>query len=374
MGWVAVSTWKVPPPAASAPAPLTPPELVGRQWLKPVGTEVDYVGDGACKPCHAREFESHSLTPHARTVRRLARDEKLAEFHSRVELVDEAAQAVYRLQPAGDANRLVAFRPDKTERVVPHWLFGSGTHAQTYVAEGPERYIELRLSYYPPVKKWNLTPGQARIDATQTALGQVYTPLGVASCFGCHSTVLVGTPEKLDFQRSLLNVGCESCHGGGRAHVESALKLAKGEKLAALLRPEAPRGEKVMELCGSCHRSLENFQDGDPRLESQLARFPGAALMRSRCYTQSNGQLDCSSCHNPHQRASTDPKSYDAACGKCHIRAEHTACTAGKTERCVSCHMPKQSIARKLPLAFHNHWIKVWDELSGSAARPAASP
>lgn len=249
--------------------------------------------------------------------------------------------------------------------MVPHWLFGSGTHAKTYVAEGPERYIELRLSYYPPVKKWNLTPGQARIDPALTALGQVYTPLGIASCFGCHSTVLVGTPEKLDYERSILNVGCESCHGGGKAHVESALALSRGEKLASLLKPETPRGERVMELCGSCHRSLENFQEGDPLLESQLARFPGAALMRSGCYTKSPpGEMNCSTCHNPHQRASKDPRAYDPSCAKCHTPAAKNLCKAGKTELCVTCHMPKQRIARKLPLEFHNHWIKAWTQLT----------
>ena len=98
--------------------------------------------------------------------------------------------------------------------------------------------------------------------------------------------------------------------------------------------------------------------------ESQIARFPGAALMRSACYTQSEGRLTCSTCHNPHERASTEPRSYDASCGKCHTPAAKNLCKAGKTELCVTCHMPKQQIARKLPLEFHNHWIKVWKQLA----------
>lgn len=375
VGWIALAQWKIPPRAAPvADRDLAPPERVGIQWLRPVGAEAEYVGSETCRSCHAREFEAHARSPHSRTVRRLRRDEPLAEFHANVEVVDQTVPAVYRVQPAPDANRLVAFRPEKTERVAPHWLFGSGTHAQTYVAQGTGKYVELRLSYYPPVKKWNLTPGQGKIDAAQTALGAVYSPLGIASCFGCHATVLVGTPDALDLDRSRLNVGCESCHGGGRAHVESATKLASGAAAPAeLVRPPVLRDEAVTELCARCHRSQNDIKPGDPAFESQLARFAGVALMRSRCFTESAGKLSCVSCHNPHEPASREPVSYDAACRKCHAPSGATACKAGKTAACVSCHMPEQKIARRLPLQFHNHWIKVWNDLAsakGAAPHP----
>src|SRR5262249_10120405 len=158
---------------------------------------------------------------------------------------------------------------------------------------------------------WNLTPGQGKLNATETALGALYSPLGIASCFGCHSTVLVGTPEALDFEHSKLNVGCESCHGAARKHVESAQQLATGSiRLTDLVRPETPTGSTATELCARCHRSQTDFRAGDPTLESQLARFSGVALMRSRCFTETAGRLSCLTCHNPHQPASRLAASY----------------------------------------------------------------
>src|SRR5687768_1343376 len=105
--WIALASWKIPAVATAPPAPLTPPEQVGAEWLKPVGAEAEYIGSAACKPCHAREFEDHALTPHAQTVRRLQRDERRPEFASRVEVVDTTLNTIYRVQPAGDANRLL---------------------------------------------------------------------------------------------------------------------------------------------------------------------------------------------------------------------------------------------------------------------------
>lgn len=350
-GLVGASLSCAPRPAAP-PEPPHPAEAVGRQWLKPVGAEAEYAGNEACRSCHSAEFEGHASSPHSRTVHRIAPDEPRPEFHQPVTVTDRQNGLSYSIVPEGPAGVLVARGEKGEQRGGPTWAFGSGTHAWTYLREEGKRFTELRLSYYPKTREWNFTPGQGPANPLGVLLGQQYAPLGAAACFGCHSTVLVGTPDGLELGRSLLDVGCESCHGPARRHVESA---TAGER--PMVTPQSPAGGDQMKTCGACHRT-PTVGEPSPMMESQLARFAGPALMRSRCYLESGGRLTCTTCHDPHRPASRSAVFYDAKCGGCHDPAAGKGCSAGRRKDCVSCHMPKQKIARKLPLIFHNHWIR----------------
>lgn len=346
-----------PPPRATGPQ-----EVIGAQWLRPVGTEAAFVGDKECRDCHPREFNSHEATPHARTVKAISAGQSRPEFGDPNGVEDPTHGLLYTVQTDAGKHWIMAYDGEKAQRGAPGWAFGSGTNAHTYMSRGANGFIEYRISYYPKAKEWNFTPGHGPNDPLAFPLGLATTELGAASCFGCHSTVLVGTPERLDLEHSRLNIGCESCHGASRAHVESARKAAVTQANAAQLRvpilPARPTGEAQIRMCASCHRSGMSLPVDDSGVEKQLARFAGTALMRSRCYTESGGKLACSSCHDPHAPVSRSPRSYDAACGSCHSPPAGVPCSRKKSSDCVSCHLPEQSIARKLPLRFHNHWIR----------------
>jgi hypothetical protein len=358
-----------PRPAATPPEAPHPIEAVGRQWLRPVGTEEAYAGNESCRPCHEAEFAGHAETPHARTLHPVRPGDVRPEFSRGATVVDQQNGLTYSVQ-AGGAGTLVARSAGREERGSPAWVFGSGTHAWTYLGAAGDSFTELRLSYYPPTREWNFTPGQGPANPLGVLLGQTYSPVGAAACFGCHSTVLVGGDAGLELGKSVLNVGCESCHGPGRAHVESATRGG-----GPLVRPAHPEGSDQMKVCGACHRT-PTVGEPNAMMESQLARFAGPALMRSRCYLESDGRLTCTTCHDPHRPASRSAAFYDAKCGSCHQPPTGNPCTAGRRADCVSCHMPRQKIARKLPLLFHNHWIRkelppeeqIMKELAAAAA------
>jgi len=364
------------------PRPLTPQEAVGQQWLKAPGAETAFAGDAACRECHAAEFKTHSRSPHARTVKRLGSGEKRSEFLTTGQVEDPQGGVVYTTSSSALEGVIMARTGDKTTQGSPHWVFGSGTQAWSYLGEREGGFLEYRVSYYPPAKTWTFTPGRGPQDPPTEPLGHHYNHLEAAACFGCHSTALIGSKQRLELGRSLLNVGCESCHGAARAHVESAKQLAVKASGASgtLVKPAALKGQAITEKCGACHRLPPNGEARDEVIEAQLARFPGAALVRSRCFKESAGKLTCVTCHNPHQQASREPTSYDRACLSCHTPPRGEPCAKEKTSRCVSCHMPVQQIARRLPLRFHNHWIRPGladDELLqiGRALAPAtASP
>lgn len=352
-------------PAPGA-APPSPQEEIGTRWLRAPGTESEFAGNAACQTCHPKEFRWHAGTPHARTLHPLAPGTARPEFADPNGVADPTHKLAYTTLAEDGKSWVVVSDGDKAQRGRPDWVFGSGTHAWTYVSRGGNGFVEYRISYYPETKEWNFTPGQGPDDPLAFSLGQVSSDLGAAACFGCHSTVLVGTKERLDLDRSVLNVGCESCHGAAKAHVESAKEYAEARKAhpeappspASLVRPPKPRGEEQVRMCSRCHRQPIDAPEGHPDVEKDLPRFAGAALVRSACFKQSGGKLACTNCHNPHQPASKDASHYDRACLSCHTKPHGNPCLVGETARCASCHMPEVKIARKLPLRFHNHWIR----------------
>jgi hypothetical protein len=115
---------------------------------------------------------------------------------------------------------------------------------------------------------------------------------------------------------------------------------------------------EVNDHCGKCHRHPGDLDGRAPEMQSQLARFPGPALAMSRCFTESAGKLTCITCHNPHETVRHGRTAYDAACRGCHGAPPQTLCAAKRTSECAGCHMPDQSVAGKLHLRFHNHWIR----------------
>ena len=338
-----------------------PQEQIGLAWIKPVGSEAAYAGSEACKSCHPKEYESYIASPHSHAVHLIPAGKELPEFDSHQTITDDRNNIIYSVQKGGGKNQIVATAGSHTELGEARWVFGSGTQAWTYLSQDDQKFIQLRISYYPPSKTWNFTPGSGPGAPYHEPLGDPYTPGQAAACFGCHSTVITGTRKKLDFDHSILTVGCESCHGPSRSHIESVqgggASGATGQ--AAIIKPPSHDGPQTMQLCGACHRVPVAVKDENASASPQLARFPGVALPRSRCFTESSGKLSCVTCHNPHQSTVQQTEaSFDQKCINCHSKPHGTTCSNGQTSACVSCHMPVETIARKLPLRFHNHWIR----------------
>lgn len=339
-----------------------PQEQIGLRWLKPVGTESAYAGSAACQACHPTEFAHYSASPHSHTVHMIPPGQELPEFGSTQTVMDERSGVVYSVRKSGGKNEVVASAEGESEAATAQWIFGSGTHAQTYLAQDGNDFQQLRITYYPAVRTWNFTPGSALGAPFHQALGDDYSAGQAAACFGCHSTVLTGSRKALDLEHSHLNVGCESCHGPCRRHIESVNAGGAGGTQGtqdAIVMPPTYSGPQIMQLCGSCHRVPVDVKDQNAMGESLLPRFPGVALPRSRCFIASAGKLSCVTCHDPHRSTRQQQlTSFERKCLDCHSAPHGTTCPRGMKSGCVNCHMPAQFIARKLPLRFHNHWIR----------------
>jgi DmsE family decaheme c-type cytochrome len=201
--------------------------------------------------------------------------------------------------------------------------------------------------------------------------------LGSETCTTCHaeeSRKFDSNPHsKLALEHGGKGVTCESCHGPGKAHVESG-----GDK-TKIFSPATATAKAVDTFCLSCHEGQHaNFERSEhakgkvscvschsvhASQEPEHLLKVAQPLLCLQCHTDvkpqfsmpfhhrvEEGLMKCSDCHDPHgtfqgkQLRSTADQ--NAICAKCHAEVagpfvyEHPVV---KVEGCTSCHSPHGS-------------------------------
>lgn len=201
-------------------------------------------------------------------------------------------------------------------------------------------------------------------------------------CAACHEDVVKGFAKSShgryfaadkDYQGS----SCTSCHTGAKEHAEAGdkkpLSLTKGaaaEANASCLSCHA--GHKKQALwegsahqlaglkCASCH-DVHKMHIGTPE---QAKTLPGATETTKKClechgalraslhqrssHPMRDGQMQCTSCHNPHGTAGEkliDQGSVNELCYSCHqnMRGPFLWEHSPVREDCLTCHRPHGS-------------------------------
>ena len=220
------------------------------------------------------------------------------------------------------------------------------------------------------------------VGAAQGAAPQAGTGYaGEATCLGCHEDqAYKGTAHGRSFNERTpaSNLGCENCHGPGKAHADS------GDP-TLIRRFTAISPSDVNATCTSCHnRGGHALWDGSQHEQRSLSCITchsvhaakGAPLLKAEsqyvlcatCHRSvinrtfrvnhmplREGALLCTSCHNVHGtqnvrllRAGT---TIDESCTSCHtdkrgpFAFEHAAM---RLEGCLGCHEPHGSINPKM--------------------------
>ena len=328
-----------------------------------------YVGVAVCAPCHRNEAEQQATSAHAHALSPAT--SHLSVFRTDADLFRPPR---YRFRFLTDDGRLrVAISgSDDTLELPIDWAFGAGKQATTFVGRlDPERYVEHYLSYYAASNSFRATPGQIGYPSNTLSLasGLTYPTLdpviGIIKCFECHSTgppVIGGGNEITPLE---LGVRCEACHGPGGRHVDAVVQGRATAAKTLILDPARLSGERLNQICGKCHRTLNPNTTFDWNKAWNVRQQP-VYLSQSACFLRSKGKLSCLSCHSPHQPLETNLATYDNKCRSCHNPSKHPAVEREIGSTCVSCHMPVVGVQENL--AFTNHWIGIYS--GASKTRP----
>ncbi len=371
--------------------------------------EVAYVGDAACAGCHAREAGTYPFTAMGRSM---SRPEDLVAGGRAV----PGGSVTFDNPHSGRRYRIVA-GPDWLEhheirldtagreavvdrREISHVL-GSGDRGQTFLVTQGDLLYQTAVAYRPHREGWGMAAG-----FEQRTAYDFLRPVA-APCLFCHANRARHVEGTLNEYRPPifegLAVGCERCHGPGALHVTERRSLppsADGVD-TSIVNPRRLPSPLREQVCFQCHlqgsarvvkagRTPWEFRPGTP-LTDVFAVFHAETtkdgfsvvshverLRESRCWTASQGKIDCLTCHDPHRTPSGEDavRQFRTACLTCHTVAScaldaGARGASGHPEDCVRCHMAKLPPADAPHTLFTDHRIA---RRPASPAPPAHAP
>jgi hypothetical protein len=383
------------------PRPVAEADVASR----PIQVEADgYVSSSTCRACHPHEHATWHASYHRSMTQRADQHAVLADW--RGELTH--AGQTWRLERRGEQFWIDMADPLALPGTTPHRVqhqvvMTTGSHnMQVYWFESGAGRITglLPFSWQIAERRWIPRHDSFVLPATDPNPGFGAWSLVCSKCHATHSR------PRLDFENNDLRggdshvgefgIGCESCHGPGRAHIDRHRSPTSRYAARANDGPDPtitdPRRlpfDRATMVCGQCHGQFDyrfttatmhswfqngfRYRPGDDVQVDRTVKFAGDeqfwsdglirvagreynAVVRSRCHTQ--GHMTCFTCHALHQPpGDARPASewandqlhagdLDRSCSECHAKvaaagAAHTHHAAGSEgSRCVNCHMP----------------------------------
>jgi tetratricopeptide (TPR) repeat protein len=323
-----------------------------------------YVGAARCAACHAEIYRSSIDSKHATTFSR-ARDLDKLELPSKPVPDPGNPQVTHDFKRRDGSIQVETRAGAEVQRAVIDYAFGSRDHFMTFVGrddQGRSRMIRMSHFQSPRGTGWDLATGlPQRPEDPHAYLGTTMLEGdGVRRCLFCHTTNFRAVLDEAGPEAADLAIGCEKCHGPGGHHVAAA---EAGFSELAIVNPVRLPGPVANKTCGQCHDLHDTSVISAPRTDPVWYRFQSLALTWSRCYTESDGNLSCVTCHDPHRYGKTAPTRHEARCLNCHgpnptpanptpasqpkplprntsTKKPGTTCPIDPAKGCIECHMP----------------------------------
>jgi predicted CXXCH cytochrome family protein len=356
-----------------------------------------YVGPEECARCHAEIAETFAGTGMGRSWYRLTPANAVEDFDDDNEIEVPGAGVHYRMTSRDGRFYMRQFlrAEDGSERFPEEhelvWVVGSNNHSRAYVIEREGKLFQSPICWYPQGELWDLCPG---FDAGNEHFRREIS----GSCVFCHNARMERVGDAPNLYRAVPEgIDCERCHGPGSVHVTKWRKEGAqptGGADATIVNPRRLPAAERRDVCFQCHLgdskvtervsrtsdALLSWRPGQPLREAMVGYtyrqgMRGAfgisaqadRLARSPCFTESRGQLDCLSCHDPHVTVYAPERTrgvYRQACLECH---EVSACrgpqearreTARLADDCVHCHMRQAEPDDQRHTTITDHWIR----------------
>ncbi|TZF81170.1 tetratricopeptide repeat protein [Pedobacter sp. BS3] len=325
-----------------------------------------FVGDAACRSCHAIAYKHWQSSDHFMAMQPATDSTVKGNFNNTVLTADGVTSRFFK----------------KGDRFFIHTQGGDGKYhdfeikytfgfypLQQYLVEFPGGRMQVtRASWDARQNKWFHQYKGQQIPAGDWLHWTGNAQNWNTTCADCHST---NVKKNYDIESdtykttySAINVSCEACHGAGKNHIDyinNDYKAGNKIKGSALEMPGNTSQLTQINTCAPCHARrtvisntplastglLDNYIPDIPSTENFYADgqikdedFIYTSFLQSKMF---QAGVKCSNCHEPHSQKVLfiDNK----LCLQCHQQKYndlshtfHAASTAGA--KCVNCHMP----------------------------------
>ena len=349
----------------------SPPTFAGPDSAPSFGGQAsptsEYLGSSSCARCHDVQHQQWRNSLHVKMTKPVAEATIVGDFTSGTRFSDHDRSYTLGMKD-GKPFITVAFGAAPPQTFSVDYTLGAKRY-QGYLSTLPDGSIYVLPAFWHIAsKRWidwkEITP----IPDGAHDLRQIWN----VNCFNCHGTNIVqgfDLPSKT-YKPSWteMGIGCEACHGPGRAHVatmeqwekDPALKPAydnssKNRQLSDILKIFSTRSSeprRIYDTCAYCHGNKTNvfvgFKGGDryadyalpflisepiPPNDLQGEFWPDGrpnrfnrpqALTLSGCFKA--GAIACTSCHVAHGSRNefslkvniNQGRTGDSLCTQCH--------------------------------------------------------
>lgn len=327
-----------------------------------------YIGSSSCRQCHTSIYDSFVTTSHFNTTKTATQKNIAGSFTPGQNIYIVNATTKIAMEHRDSGLFQVLYVNGKEHEIHRMDITFGSKHAQTFLYWKGDKAFELPISYYTSVHTWASSPGYPSVINFKRSIG--------IGCFECHSSYIEGKlnegnqviEETLNKKTLIYGIDCERCHGPSINHVNYHLAYPEVKEAKYIVTSGKLSRQQKLDACAVCHSGNDKekavsrfkFKMGDT-----LANFflPIASrktttefdvhgnqyqlLSQSKCFLQSK-TMDCTSCHNPHTKASDDLKVYSQKCIRCHQDVDHRSFKMGNgtahtmKSNCIDCHMPEQ--------------------------------
>lgn len=362
-------------------------DVVEETPYTPPGSD-GFLGSARCAECHQEIYASYSQHPMYNSTRHVSADTNpppssttsvFGINRSLAATTSENGTRHHERMHDADGKLIYSFA------IGMDFVVGSGRRAKAYLHQRDGLICTSPLNWFTD-EDWDLNPGFAPDDPRR------FDRQATAECLTCHAGHLALIARGVDeFRQQAFHemaIGCERCHGPGKAHSEYHKLSNVGED--PIVQMAKLTSKQQRSICYQCHfsatnrvlrtsRAVTDFRPGmdvehiwsftqtKPTVDAggratSVATAHVQQMHESTCFSNSDGKLNCVSCHDPHSVPTVEERVtfYRERCLSCHEKqacSETPSAINAVNRSCIDCHMPKRGTTMTTHVAQTDHRI-----------------